>query len=103
MLDFAAAFLTFIRDSYTSECFIVYSRFIAQYNNNLPYYSSIIPYYSSIILNSYYSQNYAGILGAALVWRCRPYYAARFFDYLAALAVEGSGHIRKLNLCELQQ
>ena len=53
---FAAAFLTFIRDTreFTSECFVVYSRFIVQHNLNLPYYSSIIPYYSSIILNSFH-------------------------------------------------
>ena len=43
-----------------------------------------------------------GNVASLLVWRCRPFYAARFFDYLAALAVKGSGHIRKLNLCELQ-
>ena len=38
-----------------------------------------------------------------LVWRSRPSFTCSLFYLLAALAVKGSGHIRKLNLCGLQQ
>ena len=34
-----------------------------------------------------------------LVWRSRPSFTRSLFYLLAALAVKGSGHIRKLNLC----
>ena len=55
--------------------------------------------YTQLTFNSLkvYSCDHARQL--ELVWRSRPSFTRSLFYLLAALAVKGSGHIRKLNLC----